>query len=92
MRKILSFVEPTLQITYQELYTELAGHLDADIEIAIRRFPPDEAVPALKYFRRQDQRRLQVRNLAAKLGVDPQVVFEACTPEGASKLMDALTA
>jgi len=92
VRKILSFLEPTLQITYNELYTELAGHLDVDLETAIRRFAPDEAVPALQYYRRQVCRRTQVRSLAEKLGVSPEVVFEACTPEGAGKLMEALPA
>ncbi len=90
--KILSFVEPTLQITYQDLYAELAEHLDADLEGAIMRFPPDEAVPALQYFRRQEKRRSQTRTLAARLGVAPELVFEACTPEGAGKLIAALSA
>jgi hypothetical protein len=90
MRKILSFVEPTLQITYQQLYEELARHLEADLDTATRRFAPDEAVPALLYFRRQDARRCQARELAGRLGVEPAVVFEACTPDGAGKLIAAL--
>ncbi|MBM3266246.1 MAG: hypothetical protein FJZ01_01240 [Candidatus Sericytochromatia bacterium] len=90
--KLLTFVEPTLQITYRDLYSELARHLESDLEGAVSRFPPDEAVPALQYFRRQERRRVQARTLAARLGVAPEVVFEACTPDGAGKLVSALSA
>ena len=90
VRKILSFVEPSLQITYQELYEELGRHLETDREDAIARFAPDEAVPALAYFRRQQTRRAEATELARALGVPREVVFESCTSQGAGVLMQAL--
>ncbi len=92
VRKILCFVEPTLQITYEELYDELARHLESDREDAIARFAPDEAVPALGYFRRQQRRREEATELARVLGVPREIVFESCTSQGAGKLMQALMA
>lgn len=87
MRKLFSFVEPSLRITYLALYEELAGHLQVDVEGAFGRFAPDEAIPALHYFRRQTRRREASLLLAARLGVAPELVYEACTPDGAEKLL-----
>ncbi len=92
MRKILSFVSPELGITYQELYGELADHAETSFEEATRRFPPDEAVSALQYHRRMAERRRVFKQLAERLGVSTDVVFSACTTEGAKKLLDALDA
>lgn len=92
VRNILSFVEPTLRITYAELYDELAGHLQVDRDEATRRLAPDDAVAALGYFRRQETRRQEAARLAGLLGVTPSVVFEACTPDGVGKLVRALQA
>jgi hypothetical protein len=92
MRKILTFVVPDLDITYQELYEELSGHLGIDFEEATRRFAPDEAVPALRYHRRQAEGRAVGTELARRLGVSPEVVFAACTAEGARMLLAALPA
>jgi hypothetical protein len=92
MRKILSFVSPELGITYQELYGELAEHAETTFDEATRRFPPDEAVTALQYHRRMAERRAVYRELAGRLGVSVDVVFAACTTEGARKLLEALDA
>ena len=92
VRKILSFLEPTLRITYEELYDELAVHLETDREDAMARFAPDEAVPALRYFRRQQQRREDAAELARSLGIPREIVFESCTSQGAGKLVQALMA
>lgn len=92
MRKILSFVSPELGITYQELYGELADRAETSFEEAIRRFPPDEAVTALQYHRRMAERRRTYEELAKRLGVATDVVFAACSTEGAKILLDALTA
>lgn len=90
MRKILSFVSPELGITYQELYGELADRAETTFEEATRRFAPDEAVTALQYHRRMAERRKVVLDLAGRLGVSTDVVFAACTTDGAKKLLDAL--
>ncbi len=92
MRKILSFVSPELGITYQELYGELADRAETTFEEATRRFPPDEAVTALQYHRRMAERRQVYQSLAERLGVSVDVVFAACTTEGAKVLLDALDA
>lgn len=92
MRKILAFVSPELGITYHELYTELALHIGEGFEAATRRFAPDEAVTALRYYRRQAERRDTVAELSRALGVSAEVVFAATTPEGARLLLDALEA
>lgn len=90
MRKILAFVSPELGITYHELYTELARHIGEGFEEATRRFAPDEAVTALRYYRRQAERRESVAELSRMLGVSAEVMFAATTPEGAQLLLDAL--
>ncbi|MNK53068.1 hypothetical protein D3C87_720190 [compost metagenome] len=92
MRKILSFVSPELGITYQELYGELADRAETSFEEVTRRFPPDEAVTALQYHRRMAERRQVYQQLAERLGVSADVVFSACTTDGARKLLDALDA
>lgn len=92
MRKILSFVSPELGITYQELYGELADRAETTFEEVTRRFAPDEAVTALQYHRRMAERRKVFRDLAERLGVSTDVVFAACTTDGATKLLDALEA
>lgn len=92
MRKILSFVSPELDITYHEVYTELAAQVEQPLEDTIRRFPPDEAVATLKYHRRQADRRAASEALARALGIDPQVVFSACREHGARQLLSALEA
>lgn len=90
MRKILAFVSPELGITYHELYQELAGHMGGAFDEATSRFAPDEAVTALRYYRRQTERRDTASELSRMLGVSPEVVFSACTPDGASLLLEAL--
>lgn len=90
MRKILTFTSPELGITYHELYQELAGHIGEAFDEATRRFAPDEAVTALRYYRRQAERREQSVELSRLLGVSQEVVFAACTPDGARLLLDAL--
>lgn len=90
MRKILAFVSPELGITYQELYAELAGHMGEAFDEATRRFAPDEAAPALRYYRRQAERRDTAVELSRVLGVSQEVVFAACTPDGARLLLEAL--
>jgi hypothetical protein len=92
MRKLLTFVEPSLGLTYQDLYAELGDHLALHIEDTMRRFTPDEAPNVLRYHRRQLERRLEASRLAARLGVDVTVIHAACTAEGARVLLDALDA
>lgn len=90
MRKILAFVSPELGITYHELYQELAGHMGGAFDEATNRFAPDEAVTALRYYRRQSERRDTASELSRLLGVSQEVVFAACTPDGARLLLEAL--
>lgn len=90
MRKILSFVSPELGITYQELYGELATRAEASFDEVTRRFPPDEAVTALQYHRRMAERRELFQELAIRIGVSAEVLFGACTTEGARKLLEAI--
>lgn len=90
MRKILAFVSPDLGITYQELYTELAGHIGEAFDAATHRFAPDEAVTALRYYRRQAERREAAAELSRVLGVSAEDVFAACTPDGARLLLEAM--
>ncbi|MEB3299538.1 MAG: hypothetical protein VKO21_08645 [Candidatus Sericytochromatia bacterium] len=90
MRKLLSFVEPTLGLTYQDLYSELGDHLALHLEETLKRFTPDEAPDVLRYHRRQVARRLEAERLAERLGVEVSVVHAACTPEGIRLLLEAL--
>lgn len=90
MKKILTFVCPELDCTYDAIYRELALHVDQCVESTMADFAPDEAVMLLKYHRRQARRRQVAHELALELGVDAGVVFSATHPEGAQLLLDAL--
>lgn len=92
MRKILSFVSPELGITYHELYQELALHVAADFDETTKRFAPDEAVTALRYYRRMADRRETFAELSQRLNVSLDVVYAVCSTEGAKLLLTALTA
>ena len=92
MRKLMTFVEPSLGLTYQDLYAELGDHLALHIEDTMRRFTPDQAPDVLRYHRRQVERRLEASRLADRLGVDVSVIHASCTAEGARLLLAALEA
>ena len=91
MAQLLSFVCAELNAPYEQVYAELAAHLDLDIESTIKKFAPDDAVARVRYHRRQASRRSTQLQLAELLGVDAEVVFQAVTEEGAKILMDAMT-
>ncbi|HEY9724680.1 MAG TPA: hypothetical protein V6D47_21945 [Oscillatoriaceae cyanobacterium] len=92
MLKLMSFVCPELDVTYDEVYTELAQALELTFEEASKRFSPDDAVARLKYHRRQAGRRAVFQELADELGVDATTVFAACSVDGAKILLDAVRA
>lgn len=92
MRKLMSFVCPELDLTYDEVYRELAQHLEMDVEETASRFTPDDAVARLKYHRRQTSRRAAFSELADELGVDVATVFAAVSVDGANILLEAIRA
>ena len=92
MPKMLSFVCPELDVTYDEVYNELAMMLEVPVDEAVKRFSPDDAVARLKYHRRQAGRRAVFTDLAVELGVDATTVFAACSVDGAQILLDAIRA
>lgn len=92
MRKLLSFICPELDVTYEEVYKELAQWLEITFEEAVVGFGPDDAVSRLRYHRREAGRRAVFQELADALGVDATTTFAACSPEGARILLDAINA
>lgn len=92
MRKLLAFVCPELDSTYDEIYRELALALEMPLEDTIRRFSPDDAVARIKYHRRQAGRRAVFQDLADELGIDAQTVFSAVSADGARMLLEAMRA
>lgn len=92
MPKLLSFVCPELDVTYDQVYQELAMMLEVPVDEAVKRFSPDDAVARLKYHRRQAGRRAVFTELANELGVDATTVFAACSVDGAQILLDAIRA
>ena len=93
MSKLMTFVCPELDMTYEAVYGELALHLEQPVEDTRREFAPDDAVANLKYHRRQAARRMVFSDLAAELGVEVFTVFAACSDvDGARLLLDALRA
>lgn len=92
MRNMMTFVCPELDLTYDEVYTELAQVLEVTREEAARQFSPDDAVSKLRYHRRQANRRAVFTELADELGVDSMTVFSAVSAEGARILLDAVRA
>lgn len=92
MPRIMTFVCPELDTPYEAVYQELARYLEIDLEEAVRRFLPDDAVARVRYHRRQRQRQTVQLDLAEVLGIDPAAVFAACSDEGARILLDALRA
>ena len=92
MPQLLSFVCAELNQPYEAVYTELARFLEMDIESAVKRFPPDDAVARVRYHRRQTVRRGVQQELAELLGIEAAPVFAAVSDEGARILLDALQA
>lgn len=92
MPQLLSFVCAELNMPYEAVYTELASHLEMDLEATVKRFAPDDAVSRVRYHRRQAARRGVQQQLADLLGLDSAPVFAACSEEGARILLDALMA
>lgn len=92
MLKLMSFVCPELDVTYDEVYSELAQVLELTFEETSKRFSPDDAVARLKYHRRQAGRRAVFQELADELNVDVTSVFAACSADGAKILLDAVRA
>jgi uncharacterized protein (DUF2342 family) len=92
MPQLLSFVCAELNQPYEAVYTELAQFLEIDIESAVKRFAPDDAVARVRYHRRQLSRRGVQQQLADLLGIDSAPVFAAVSDEGARILLDALQA
>lgn len=92
MRKLMSFVCPELDVTYDEVYRELALFLEMPVEDTMKRFSPDDAVARLKYHRRQASRRAVFSDLARELGLEETTVFSAMSVDGAEILLDALLA
>ena len=90
MRQMLTFTCPELDATYDEVYRELALHLELPIGEAIATFAPDDAVARLRYHRRQARRRGVFEELARELGVEETTVYTACSADGAAILLDAL--
>jgi hypothetical protein len=92
MRKLMAFVCPELDVTYDEVYRELALFLEMGVEETMGRFSPDDAVARLKYHRRQASRRAVFSDLARELGVDETTVFSAVSADGAMILLEAIRA
>lgn len=92
MAQLLSFVCAELNQPYEAVYSELARFLELDIESAVKRFAPDDAVARVRYHRRQQLRRGVQQELAELLGIDAAPVFAAVSDEGARILLDALQA
>jgi hypothetical protein len=92
MAHLLSFICAELNSPYEEVYAELANHLEMDLEATVKRFAPDDAVARVRYHRRQASRRGVQNQLAELLGIDAAPVFAACSEEGARILLDALKA
>ena len=92
MRNLLTFVCPELELTYEQVYAELAMHLEVSAESLQARFAPDDAGCRLRYHRRQSARRAVFTDLASELGVDAATVFTAVSADGARILLDALKA
>lgn len=92
MPKMLSFVCPELDVTYDQVYQELALMLEMSVDEAVKTISPDDAVARLKYHRRQAGRRAVFTELATELGVDATTVFAACSVDGAQILLDAIRA
>lgn len=90
MPKLMSFVCPELDATYDEVYRELSLHLEMPVAETIKRFTPDDAVARLKYHRRQASRRAVFTELAVELGIDAATVFAAVSADGAAILLDAV--
>jgi hypothetical protein len=90
MAQLLSFICAELNTPYEEVYAELASHLEMDLEATVKRFAPDDAVARVRYHRRQASRRSVQSQLAELLGIDAEPVFAACSEEGARILLDAL--
>jgi hypothetical protein len=92
MTKLMTFVCPELDVTYDEVYRELAQHLEMPLEDTVKRFTPDDALARLKYHRRQASRRAVFQELATEMGLDATTVFAAVSADGARILLDALRA
>jgi hypothetical protein len=92
MPKLLTFICPELDLSYEAVYQELASCLEIDLETAVERFAPDDAAARVRYHRRQTRRRSVQAELAEALGIDPAAVFAACGEEGARILLEALRA
>lgn len=92
MPRLMTFTCPELDVPYEAVYQELAAYLEIDVEEAVRRFLPDDAVARVRYHRRQRARRTVQQDLAEALGVDPAAVYAACGDDGARILLDALRA
>ena len=92
MQKLMTFVHPELDQTYDQVYGELAQMLEMPFEETVKRFTPDDAVARLKYHRRQAARRAVFQELADELGVEASTVFAACSADGARILLDAVRA
>ncbi len=92
MRAMLSFTCRELDLTYDEIYRELAIFLEQSPEEVCRKVSPDDATVLLKYHRRQAQRRRVFTDLADQLGVDAMTVFSAVSADGAMILLEALNA
>lgn len=90
MPKLMSFVCPELDATYDEVYRELALHLEMPVAETIKRHQPDDAVARLKYHRRQASRRAVFTELATELGIDAATVFAAVSADGAHMLLTAM--
>lgn len=89
MRNMMTFVCPELDLTYAEIYAELAQALEMTPEEVLE-LSPDDAVARLRYHRRQASRRAVFTELAEMLGVDTMTVFSAVSAEGARILLDAV--
>jgi thymidine kinase len=92
MPQFLTFVCPELDTTYEAVYHELAGYLEMDVDDALVRFAPDDAVARVRYHRRQQQRRHIQVDLAEFLGISVEDVFSAVSDDGARILLTALQA
>ena len=92
MRSMSSFTCRELDLTYEQIYGELASYLEQTLDEVCKRVAPDDATALLKYHRRQAQRRLVFSELAEVLGVDAMTVFSAVSADGAMILLDAIRA
>jgi hypothetical protein len=88
----MTFICPELNLTYAQVYAELAGYLELDAEEAAERFAPDDAVARVRYYRRNRQRQHVQLDLARELGIDPGAVYAAVGDEGARILLEAIRA